>query len=93
MVHKCEANRAGWSGPVDLILAFYVVHEIPDQNVFFHEIKSLLRPNGQVFIVEPPVHVSRRAFEKMIRTAHDAGFIPVERPKVFLSKAVILKKA
>jgi len=92
-LHKCEENRIGLSEDVDFILAFYVVHEIPDQEVFFNEIKSRLKPNGQVFIAEPPVRVSKTAFEEMIRKARDAGFTPVERPKVFLSKAVILKKA
>ena len=31
-------------------------------------------------------------FEETIKKAGDAGFTEVERPKVFLSKAVILKK-
>jgi len=91
-LHKCEENHIGLSEDVDFILAFYVVHEVPDQGGLFHEMKSILKQNGRVFIVEPPFHVSKTAFEETIRKARDAGFTPVERPKVFLSKTVILKK-
>jgi tRNA A58 N-methylase Trm61 len=81
------------SEDVDFVLAFYVVHEIPNQEEFLNEKKSILKPNGQVFIVEPPFHVSKDAFEKTVRKAQDAGFTPVERPKVLFSKTVILKRA
>jgi len=79
------------SEDVDFILSFYMVHEVPNQEEFFNEIKSILKPSGQVFIVEPPLHVSKSAFEETIRKAQDAGFIPIERTKVFFSKTVILK--
>ena len=92
ILHKCEKNKIGYYENVDFVLAFYVLHEIPNQEDFFNEIKSILKPNGQVFIVEPPFHVSKNAFEETIKKAGDAGFIPIERPKIFLNKAVILKK-
>jgi ubiquinone/menaquinone biosynthesis C-methylase UbiE len=93
ILHKCEENRIGLSDRVDFILAFYMVHEIQNQEEFFDEIKSMLKPDGRVFIVEPPFHVSKTAFEETIKKARDAGLTPAERPKVFLSKAVILKKS
>ena len=92
ILHKCEENTIGLSEHVDFILAFYMVHEIPNQEEFFNEIKSLLKPKGQAFIVEPPFHVSKTGFEETLQKARDADLTPVERPKVFLSKAVILKK-
>ncbi len=91
-LHKCEENRIGVSEKVDFVLAFYMVHEVPSQEEFFNEIGTIIKPNGQVLIVEPPFRVSKRAFEKTIRKARDAGFKPTERPKVFLSKTVIFKK-
>jgi hypothetical protein len=45
-----------------------------------------------MLIVEPPFRVSKKAFEEMIRKARDAGWKPVEGPKVLLSKTVILRK-
>lgn len=91
-LHKCEKNRLGVSERVDFVLAFYVVHEIPNQEDFFTEIKSLLRPNGQVLIVEPPLHTSKKEFDETIRKARDIGFVAVESPKIFLSKAVMLRE-
>jgi ubiquinone/menaquinone biosynthesis C-methylase UbiE len=91
-LHQCQETRIGVSGNVDFALAFYMVHEIPNQGNFFYEISTLLKPHGQVLVVEPPFHVSRNAFEKTIRTAIDSGFVVVERPNVLLSKAVILQK-
>ena len=91
-LHKCEDNRIGLSENVDFILAFYMVHEIPNQEVFFNEIESILKPDGKVFIVEPPFHVSKTAFKETIRRAQGAGFTPVENPRVLLSKTVVLKK-
>jgi hypothetical protein len=69
-----------------------MVHEVPNKEEFFNEIGTILRPNGQVLIVEPPFHVSKSAFEETIMKARGAGLTLVERPKVFLSKTVILKK-
>jgi len=91
-LYKCEENKIGVSDSVDFILAFYVVHEVPDQEEFLNEVGSILKPNGHALIVEPPFHVSKKAFEETIRKARDAGFTPVERPKVLFSKTVVLRK-
>ena len=91
-LHQCGENKIGVSERFDFVLVFYMLHEVPNQEEFIHEIGSILKPNGQVLIVEPPFHVSKPAFEQMIRQARNAGFTLVERPKVFLSKAAVLKK-
>jgi ubiquinone/menaquinone biosynthesis C-methylase UbiE len=91
-LHKCEEGKIGVSVNVDFVLAFYMVHEVPNPKTFFEEINSILKPNGQVLIVEPPFRVSKKAFEETIRKAQDAGLKPVEGPKVLLSKTVILEK-
>ena len=69
-----------------------MVHEVPSQEGFFREIESILKPNGQILIVEPPFHVSKKAFEKSIGIARETGLKAIERPGVFLSKAVVLRK-
>ena len=92
-LHQCEENRLGVSEKVDFVLAFYVVHELPDPRAFFVEVASLLKPGGQVFIVEPPLHVSRSAFEETLRKASEAGLTLAARPGLAFNKAAILKKA
>ncbi|MCK4539506.1 MAG: class I SAM-dependent methyltransferase [Candidatus Krumholzibacteria bacterium] len=92
ILHNCEKDRIGVSEHVDFVLLFYVVHEITDVEALFREIHSILKPHGQVLIVEPPLHVSKKAFEDTIKKASDVGLTIVERPKLSLSKAALLKK-
>ena len=91
-LHKCDKSRIGLSEHVDFILLFYMVHEVPNVEGLFSEIETILKPKGLVFIVEPPLHVSKKAFENTVIKANDAGLSVVERPNIFLSKAVVLKK-
>jgi ubiquinone/menaquinone biosynthesis C-methylase UbiE len=92
-LHKCGENAIGLSQRVDFVLAFYVLHELPDQEAFFREIGSLLNPGGRILVVEPPFHVSRAAFEETIKKSRSAGLTQIERPKVPFSKAVLLGMA
>jgi ubiquinone/menaquinone biosynthesis C-methylase UbiE len=91
-LHKCEEDKISVPEHVDFVLAFYMVHEIPNQENFFAEMRSILRPDGRMLIVEPLFRVSGKAFAATIQKARDAGFSEVERPRVFLSKAVVLSK-
>ena len=91
-LHKCKENKIGVSKNIDFVLVFYMLHEVANQEEFLNEIRSILKPNGQVLIVEPLFHVSKPAFEEIIRKARNAGFTIVERPKVFFSKTAVLKK-
>jgi len=91
-LHKCDKNKIGLSEHVDFILLVYMVHEVPNVEGLFSEIETILKPKGLVFIVEPPLHVSKKAFENTVKKANDAGLSFVERPNIFLNKAVVLKK-
>jgi len=91
-LHKCEEDRIGISTKVDLVLAIYMVHEVPDQDKFLKEMYSILKPNGTLFIVEPSFHVSKKAFEETVNRANAIGFSQVKRPGMILSRAVVLKK-
>jgi ubiquinone/menaquinone biosynthesis C-methylase UbiE len=91
LLHKCGENTSEVSEPVDFVLLFYMVHEVPDKERFFNEIRTIVKPQGKVLIVEPPFHVSKSAFEETVRIAANAGFVIVERPRVFFSRAVLLR--
>ncbi len=91
-LHKCEENKIGVSEHVDFVLLFYMVHEVPNKEEFFNEIGTILKPGGQVLMVEPPFHVSKSAFEKTVGKARDIGFTDIEGPDVLFSKTVVLKK-
>ncbi|MFH1824110.1 MAG: class I SAM-dependent methyltransferase [Candidatus Firestonebacteria bacterium] len=89
-LHKCEENKIGIYEKVDLILAFYMIHEISNQDIFFREIHSMLNPDGRFFIVEPKFHVSKKAFEETINIATKIGFEIIEKPRVFFSRSIVL---
>jgi len=91
-LHKCKEDKIGISENVDFVLAFYIVHEVVNKEGLFTEIETLLKPNGRVLIVEPPFHVSKRAFEETIGKAKAAGLTEVKRPQVLFNKAVVIKK-
>ena len=60
---------------------------------FFAELFSILKPAGMILTVEPPFHVFKKAFAETICRAEAAGFVPVETPMIFLSKAAVMKRA
>ncbi|MFI5144476.1 MAG: class I SAM-dependent methyltransferase [Ignavibacteria bacterium] len=92
ILHKCDADKIGVTDEVDFILAFYVVHEVPDAGKLFSELHTILKKNGKILIVEPPGHVSKNDFEKMAAKAEQAGFIIIEKPRIFLGRTVVLMK-
>lgn len=92
-LHKCDEHGISLSETVDFVLAFYMVHEIPDQQGLFAELATILKPNGRVLVVEPPFHVSKKAFETTVTTANEVGLTDLGRPRIFPNKVVLLGKA
>ena len=88
--HLYQSDRIGVQGKVDFVLAFWMVHEVPDQQRMFEELKSLLNTGGKILIVEPKIHVTDKSFGKMIARLESAGLEIIERPKISLSRAVLL---
>jgi len=91
-LHRCEAESAGLPQDLAFILAFYMIHEVPDQEAFFAEMAAALERGGRLMVVEPPFHVSRAAFERMVTRARATGLEEAARPRVWFSKAVVLEK-
>jgi ubiquinone/menaquinone biosynthesis C-methylase UbiE len=81
------------NGQVDLVLAFYVVHEIREQAAFFAEIAAALKADGAVLVVEPPLHVSRAGFEASLAAAGGAGLRVARRPRIGPNKVALLTKS
>ena len=76
----------------DFILAFWVVHEVPDQRSFLSDVCSLLKPEGVFLLVEPLVHVSEKSFQKTIQNAVDVGLVVKGTPGIRLSRSVLLAR-
>jgi ubiquinone/menaquinone biosynthesis C-methylase UbiE len=90
-LQRCAKGRIGLEEPVDFALAFWMLHEVPDQESFLREVAGVLNPGGRLLVVEPRLHVSDAAFTRSLAVAGAVGFRPTARPKVALSNAVLLE--
>ncbi len=91
---KCEKDRINVPEKVDFILAFFMVHEVPDKNSLFRQLKNILKEEGQLLLLEPKLfHVSRKDFESTTRLAEDAGFKIYQGPPIHLGWSAVLRKA
>jgi ubiquinone/menaquinone biosynthesis C-methylase UbiE len=88
-LHQCRKDAIGLSGKFDFILIFYMLHEVPGRENFLREIKTLLKPNGKVFIAEPKFHVSNHNFGVLTEMMKNMGFKITHEPRILLSRAIV----
>jgi Methylase involved in ubiquinone/menaquinone biosynthesis len=91
-LHRCKEKQIGLTEKVDFILAFYMVHEVPDKPRLFEELRGLLQPNGTLLIVEPKFHVTKKNFTQMLSVTEKSGLQPIGTPSFSFSRAVLLKQ-
>ncbi len=92
-IHRCEEDRIGIREPIDCAIAFYVIHELSNQEAFFREISNVLKDHGLLLLVEPKLfHVSGKEFEQTVDRAVTHGFERVEDMKIIFSRGVLLRK-
>ncbi|GAB6093954.1 class I SAM-dependent methyltransferase [Desulfatiferula olefinivorans] len=91
ILHPCTETALGLTGLFDFAVAFYVVHELPDQQAFFDELAGLMAPGGRFLMVEPPMHVSRKAFTASLAAAARSGLTVTGRPRFFLGMGAVLE--
>jgi len=78
---------------VDFVLAFAVVHEIPDHPRLFRELAAALAPDGRILLSEPSGHVSVAAFAQTLEEAEAAGLMIVDHPTIKGGRSVVLARA
>lgn len=91
-IHRCEPNNLRVETTVDFILAFWMVHEVPDPDMFFRQACSCLKPNGKIFIAEPRFHVSSRHFQEILVSAQKYGLKQYGSPCIRFSWSAIFGK-
>ncbi len=91
-LHKSEPDRIGVTEKVDFVLAFYMVHEVPDKRKFFDEVAGILKPQRTFLVVEPKLHVSASSFSNTVNIARSCGLLPVSEPKIRFSRAIVFEK-
>jgi ubiquinone/menaquinone biosynthesis C-methylase UbiE len=88
-LHQARPEGLGLLLRADLALAFWMLHEVPDQERFLSAVHNLLRQGGRFLLVEPVVHVSARAFQASVEQARSVGFVPVREVAIKWSRAVL----
>ena len=90
---NCESDNINVSTPMDFILTFYMVHEVPDKGTFFKQLSRVLKAQGQYLLVEPKLfHVSKTEFQTTLKAAQNNGFEIYQGPNLPLSWSALLKK-
>ena len=88
---QCRPDSINVSDTVDFIVAFYMVHEVPDKAALFRQLRTVLKKDGRFLLVEPKMfHVSKREFDTTLDLAAKAGFTVTQGPKLLLSWSAIL---
>jgi ubiquinone/menaquinone biosynthesis C-methylase UbiE len=88
-----KPDSLGVSCKVDFILAFWMVHEVSDQQRFFSELYSLLKNNGKFLMVEPKIHVKHQQFADTVQMAQKTGFRLAANPSISLSMSALFTKS
>ena len=90
-IHNNQESTLGLTEKVDFVLAFYSLHEMRYLDDILLEMKGILKPEARVWISEQIFHVPGSAFKTMIRKLEHIGLEICERPKLLISRTVIMR--
>ena len=91
-LHQCTHEKIGVNGPMDFVLAFWMVHEVHDLRSFLEQIWKMLRSGGHVLIAEPLIHVGKARFQQLFNEVVDVGYSIVETPTIGFSWSILAQK-
>ena len=76
----------------DLILLFWMFHEVSEKEALLKELKNKLKDSGKMLIVEPKIHVGTKQFAKELDIGQNVGFDIIDYPKIPISNSAVLIK-
>ncbi len=85
-------NLDDLAGRGDFALAFAVVHELPDESLFFAEMHRALRTGGKLLVAEPKGHVADFKFRMSLQAAAGQGFRLMNGPAISGSRTAVLER-
>ncbi|MFH1036012.1 MAG: class I SAM-dependent methyltransferase [Pseudomonadota bacterium] len=91
---RCSPDDLGLDdlrGQVDLALAFWMLHEVPDQAGFLGQVAQALGDGGRLLVAEPRFHVSEEAFQAELDSACAGDWEVLERPNIWGSRSALLR--
>lgn len=88
--HRTDTVILGVKTPLDFVLAFWMIHEVPDPDNFFSQIVPLLKPAAKVLYAEPVFHVSEDKYKKILAAATRNGLKIFKDLAIGFSRATLL---
>jgi ubiquinone/menaquinone biosynthesis C-methylase UbiE len=82
----------GLNSRIDFVLAFAVVHEMPEAAVFFAEAAATMKPEARMLLAEPMGQVSEAEFNAELQMAKRAGLEVEARPPIRRTRTGLLQK-
>jgi ubiquinone/menaquinone biosynthesis C-methylase UbiE len=82
----------GLESRVDFVLAFAVVHEIPETAAFFSEAAASMKPGARMLLADPLSQVSDAEFDNELEIARGAGLETEARPAIRRGRTALLLK-
>jgi ubiquinone/menaquinone biosynthesis C-methylase UbiE len=92
-MHLVGGERIGLATKGDFVLAFWMVHEVPDAPAFLREVRGMLKSDARFLLVEPRIHVNREDFRRTVEAALSAGLRLCGEPRVAISRAALFQSA
>jgi len=92
-VHRADTSGLHVDGVFDFALAFWMLHEVPDQEAMLAEICGALKPGGKLLLAEPKVHVNAFSFHRTVACAETVGFKRDREPRISFSRSLVMVKA
>jgi len=77
---------------IDFVLAFAVVHEMPDAAAFFAEAAAGMKPGARMLLAEPLGQVNDAEFDSELEMAGRAGLEAEARPPIRRTRTALLRK-
>jgi hypothetical protein len=91
-VTRADFMRLDTFDSVDFILAFAVVHEMPDAAAFFAEASANMKPGARLLLAEPLGQVSAAEFDTELEMARRAGLQTEMPPTIRRARTTLLRK-
>lgn len=88
-----DLGLADLAGQADFVLAFAVVHEVPDPAGLFRQLHAVLRPGGRLLFSEPAFHIPARRMAEEVALAEAAGLRLAGERRIRGGRTVLLEKA
>jgi ubiquinone/menaquinone biosynthesis C-methylase UbiE len=79
---EATAGSLRLTGPVDFVLAFWMVHEVGNRGGLFEQLRAATEPGARVLVAEPMFHVPRTQVEAELALAAAHGFYGAMRDQM-----------